>query len=179
MKSQANPYTILILILITLFISCSGTPSLQKFLVEQQERNDIISFDLSASLLEGNKQFTGAKDLETLKSLKKINVLAYKITTTGANTYVTDTQTIKSILQSKKYQELMRFGKGSQGAKVYLVGDSEAVDEIIVFAKDKQTGWLILRVLGNNMQPEKIIQLMQKLDFNSMDLGKLKDVFKK
>jgi len=151
------------------FTSCTDELSLQQFIVNQQEKQDVISFDLSSSLLKATEELKSKEDLEILKSLKKINVLAYQIKDSLNNRYQSEKQHISAILKQDKYQELMRYGKGSQGAKIYLLGEEEKIDELIIFGNDHKKGWLLIRVLGDNMQPEKIMQLMQKVDLKNTD----------
>ena len=166
----------LLILLISLTYSCNNEKSLQQFFVAQQEKQDMISFDLSTSLLAGVEELKNEKDIEILKSLKKINILAYQIKEAGYIRYNTEKQQINAILKQDKYSELMRYGKGSKGAKIYLVGDEDAIDELIIFANDDKLGWLIIRILGKNMQPAKIMQLIQKVDFDKtdFDLSQLK-----
>ena len=70
-----------------LIISCKNELSLQQFIVEQQEKTDIISLDLSSSLLAATDKMENEEDIETLKSLKKINILAYQIKDSTNNRY--------------------------------------------------------------------------------------------
>jgi hypothetical protein len=163
------------------FISCNNNLSLQQFIINQQEKQDVISFDISASLLSATDQLQSKEDIEILKSLKKINVIAYQIKEASQNRYKVEKKHINSILKQDKYQELIRYGKGSQGAKLYLVGEETSLDELIIFANDNKVGWLIIRVLGNDMQPEKIMNILQKIDFDNTDfnISKFKHIFDK
>jgi len=167
--------------LASLIFSCTNSLSLQQFIIEQQEKQDVISFDLSSSLLTATEDLQSEEDIETLKSLKKINVLAYQIKDSSRTRYTDEIKHVKSLFKQDEYSELIRYGKGSQGAKVYLVGDDDKIDEIVVFANDQDLGWLLVRVLGNDMKPEKIMKLMQKIDFDKrdFDLSKFKDILKK
>jgi len=173
--------TLGLVIMTSLLFSCKNKLSLQQFFVEQQEVQDVISFDLSSSLLAAAKNLQSEDEINTLKSLKKINILAYQIKDSTNDKYKEDIKRVKEVLNQDEYAELMRYGKGSQGAKVYLVDDGEKINEIIIFANDKEKGWLLVRVLGNDMKPEKIMQLVKNIDFdkNDFDLSKLKDIIGK
>jgi len=168
-------------ILVSLLFSCNNELSLQQFIIEQQEKQDIISFDLSSSLLTATENLQSDEDIKTLKSLRKINLLAYQIKDSNGNRYKDEIQHVKKIFKNDNYSELIRYGKGTQGAKVYLVGGGDKIDEIVVFANDQDLGWLLVRILGDDMKPEKIMQLMQKIDFDNgdFDLSKFKDILKK
>src|SRR5690554_7422414 len=68
-----------ILVLFVAFIVTScGEASLQKYFVEKQDDPKFMKIDLAPSLLEG-KNTLGAEEKETLKGIKKINVVALPI----------------------------------------------------------------------------------------------------
>jgi len=165
-------------ILASLVFSCTNQKSLQKFIVDQQEKSNIISFDLPASLLSINEELQTPENLETLKTIKKANILAFKINETNKKLYLAKKQEVKDILKQKKYVELMRYGKASNGAGINMVGDENSIDELIIFANDDKVGWLLVRILGNKMQPEKIMRLLKNIDFdsNTLDFKPLKDL---
>lgn len=171
---------ILIIILASSIISCKNEKSLQQFIVNQQEKSEIISFDIPASMLALKDEMQTSDNLNTLKSIKKANVLAFKIDDTNKDVYLSEKEQLKNILKQEKYAELMRFGKSSKGVKVHMVGSDESIAELIVFANDDELGWLLVRILGSNMQPEKIMQVVSKMDFDNsdIDVSKLKDILK-
>jgi len=174
-------YLIGLVILASLVFSCKNEKSLQQFIVTQQEKADVISVDIPVSLLALKEELQDEDDIETLKSVKKANILAYQIKDSSKARYQADKKHLKEILKGDKYAELVRLGKGNNGAKIYMVGDDQAIDELIVFANDDALGWLVLRVLGDDMKPEKIMQLMQKVDLenSNFDLSEIKDVLTK
>lgn len=168
-------------VLASLLLSCNNDLSLQQFIIEQQEKQDVLSFELSSSLLTATQDLQSEADLETLKSVKKITVLAYQLKDTESEKYADEVQHVSEVLRQDKYAELLSYGKGEQKAKVYLVDTGDAIDEFIVFANDNKLGWLLVRILGNDMKPEKIIPLLQKVDFDkgNFDLSKLKEILHK
>lgn len=170
-----------LVVLASLIFSCKNEKSLQQFIVNQQEKTDIISLDIPVSLLALKEELQEAADVEVLKSIKKANILAYQLKDSSKTRYIADKEHLKQILKQDKYGELLRFGKGKTGAKIYMVGNDEAIDELIVFANDDTLGWLLLRVLGKDMQPEKIMQLIQKVDLENsdFDLSQFKDILTK
>lgn len=170
-----------LVILASLIFSCTNEKSLQQFIVNQQEKTDVISLDIPVSLLAIKEELQDADDIETLKSIKKANILAYQIKDSSKTRYQADKKHLKEILKGDKYGELVRMGKGNKGAKVYMVGEEHAIDELIVFANDDALGWLVLRILGDDMEPEKIMKLMQKVDMENsdFDLSEIKDILTK
>ncbi len=168
-------------IMASLIFSCTNEKSLQQFIVNQQERSDVISVDIPVSLLALKEELKDSEDIETLKSIKKAAILAYQIKDSAEVRYKADKEHLKQILKQDKYEELFRYGKGNSGAKVYMVGEDNAIDELIVFANDDSLGWLVLRVLGKDMKPEQIMQLMQKVDLENsdFDLSQFKNILTK
>ncbi len=168
-------------VMASLIFSCNTTTSLQQFIVDKQDDDAIISFDIPASVFSLDEHFSTDENIETLKSIKKANVLAFAINDSNPERYKKDKLQLKSILKQPKYTELMRFGNASKGAKIVMLGDDESVNELLIFASDNTTGWLLIRVLGKAMQPEKILSLLQKMDFNenTKALEPLKELLKK
>ena len=61
-------------------------------------------------------------------------------------------------------------------------GEDDAINEFILFAADNDKGFALARVLGNKMQPEKIMKMAK--DFQNIDqegagdaLAQLSDLF--
>ncbi len=168
-------------IVVSLIFSCTNEKSLQQFIVNQQEKSDIISVDIPVSLLALKEELKDSEDIETLKSIKKASILAYQIKDSVEVRYKSDKEHLKQILKQEKYEELIRYGKGNAGAKVYMVGEDNAIDELIVFANDDSLGWLVLRVLGKDMKPERIMQMIRKVDLENsdFDLSQFKNILTK
>ena len=62
---------------------------------------------------------------------------------------------------------------------MYL-GSVTAIDEVIIYAKDNQTGLAIFRLLGKDMKPSDAIKIAEMLESGNLDLSSLsglKDVF--
>ncbi len=173
-------YIVNILITILILMSCKNDNSLQQFMVKNQEKPEAISFDLSTDLLSLKENNNTPENVEILKSIKKTNVLAFKLDTLNKATYEKEKIQLKKIFENDKYQELMRFGKGSNAVKVYSVGTENAIDEFIIYANDNSKGWGIVRVTGENMQPDKILGLMSQiqLDKDNAQLINLTELFK-
>lgn len=171
---------IVILIVTLIFLlSCNQDSSLQSFMVKQQEQNDVISFDLTSDMLSLQEGMNTPENEEVLKSIKKANILAYQIDTLNIETYDKEKQQLTEIFKNEKYQELMRMGKGSNGVRVYSVGDGETLDELVVYANDNTKGWALVRVIGDHMQPDKILKLVNKIHLeDKQQLDKISDIFK-
>jgi hypothetical protein len=165
MKNQIKTI-FLMLLTATIFMACNKQPSIQEYYVEKQENNNFIAIDLPASLLKmGDNASEETK--ETLATIKKLNVIAFKITEDNKNDFDAEYAQIKTILKSDKYNELMRMKHENINIIINYEGSEDAVDEFILFASDRDKGFALARVLGDKMQPEKIIKMAN--DFKNID----------
>lgn len=164
-----------IVLLLSLFLfSCNNEPSLQKYFVENSESSDFIAVDLGASVINTEKMTLSQEDKDALQSFEKMNIIAFKKDSLNDAKYQTESQKVKSLLKDEKYQELMRMGSGSNGGAIYFVGEEEHIDEFVLFATGKETGFAVVRILGNDMNPSYIVNLMGLLQKAEVDLEQLK-----
>lgn len=180
MKMKNIKYSFVI-VMVLLFVGCSSTQSLQEYYVDNSENPNFISFDLPASLLNIEETDLSAEEKKAYASLKKLNVLAFKKTMKNVAEYATEKANVKAILKNDKYQELMKlntsFGKGS----IRFLGDDDAIDEVIIYGDSDDKGFVLVRVLGDNMNPANLMQLMkviEKSDVNGSQLQGLEAFFK-
>ena len=157
-------------------ISCNNEQSLQKYYVENQEDTDFLALDVPTSMFT-NSESLETEARETLKSIKKINVLALKKEENPAK-FEEEKIKLDEIFKNEKYQLLMKYGGGTRKAELYFTGDDDAIDELIVYGYDDEQGLGVARVLGENMNPQKIMELMKSLDGNNIDVERLKDIGK-
>mgnify|MGYP003458640341 FL=1 len=68
----------------------------------------------------------------------------------------------------------MKFDSGNQAASVSFVGDDEHIDEFILYANQKESGFAVVRVLGKDMNPTSIMTMMSVLQKSNIDLEQLK-----
>jgi len=165
-------YILAFLLVATSLISCSN-PSLQKYLVEKQDDPDFVKFDLATSMLEGKNSNFSEEDKAILKTIKKINIVAYPIKDGDSIAFESERKQLETILAQDQYKDLTRIKSKDWNATLKYSGDEEAVDEVIVFASDNSKGFAVFRVLGNNMRPDQILQLVHRMDDGDMDLSKL------
>ncbi|KQB43022.1 DUF4252 domain-containing protein [Flavobacterium aquidurense] len=166
-------FTSALLVILTL-VSCNSNPSLQKYFVENTDNKDFIALDVSPSILNVEKTKLSAEQNEALKSFDKMNILAFKANTTNQAQFETERAKVKAILKDPKYQQLMSFGSGKDGASISYVGTDDNIEEFVVFANKKENGFAVVRVLGKNMNPNNIMTLMSVLKESKIDMEQLK-----
>jgi hypothetical protein len=130
---------------ILLFSACNKEQSLQEYIVENQENSNFLSIDIPANVLQLNED-------------------ASKINDVNKDDYTTELQKVKAILKNDKFTELVRMKHDNASIQVKYLGSEDAIDEIILFASEQTKGFAVARVLGKNMQPEKMMKLVQNMD---------------
>lgn len=161
--------------LISLLLSgCNGEPTLQKYFVENSEKKDFIALDVSPTIINMDKTKLTADQKTALMSFDKMNVLAFKLDKSNHKQYDIESQKVTQILKNEKYQNLMKVGSGKDGASVSFVGDENHINEFILFAKKKENGFAVVRILGNDMSPNNIMNMISLLKSSNIDLEQLK-----
>lgn len=170
---RTNIFIIALTALLTLG-SCNSEPTLQKYFVENSEKKDFIALDVSSNILNVDKTKLSAEQSEALNSFDKMNILAFKADQNNQVQFETERNKVKAILKDPKYQELMKIGSGKDGASVSYVGTDDNIKEFIIFANRKENGFAVVRVLGENMNPNNIMTLMSVLQKSKIDMEQLK-----
>lgn len=163
--------TLALAISMLLFSACGNEASLQKYIVEKQNDNDFITLDIPSSLILTENNNLDEEQLRSVKSIKKVNVLALQIKDDNKELYESEKQRVHTILSDDIYETLMKYGSNDMGASLLFTGDVEAIDEIIIFASDKAKGFGLFRVIGEDMNPRQIVKLMDKVNSNSFDFS--------
>ena len=147
---------------------------MQKYFVENTENKNFIALDISSSILNVDKTKLSLEQQQALQSFEKINILAFKRNPNNTAEFETERAKLNGILKNPKYQQLMKFGSGKEGASVSFVGTDEHIEEFILFANQKETGFAVVRVLGKDMNPTHIMNMMSVLQQSRIDLDQLK-----
>ena len=164
-----------IAVLVSLFLSsCNSEPTLQKYYVENSGKKDFIQVDLSSSLINKDKMKLTPEQKTALESFDKMNIIAFKVDSTNKTQYDIESQKVTEILKDKDYQQLMKVGSGKDAATVSFVGDENHINEFVFFAKKKENGFAVVRILGNNMNPNNIMNMISLLKSSNMNMDALK-----
>ena len=113
-------------------------------------------------------------ETDALKSFDKMNVLAFKLTDKNKAEFEIERAKVDLILKDKKYQQLMKFGSGKEGASISFVGSDDHIDEFVLYANKKENGFAVVRVLGKDMNPTNIMTMLSVLKQSNIDLEQLK-----
>lgn len=164
-----------IAVLVSLLLSsCNCEPTLQKYFVENSGKKDFIQVDLSSSLINKEKMKLTPEQKAALESFDKMNIIAFKANEKNKAQYDVESQKVTEILKNKDYQQLMKVGSGKDAATVSFVGDENHINEFVFFAKKKENGFAVVRILGNDMNPNNIMNMISLLKSSNMNLEALK-----
>ncbi|WP_422091107.1 DUF4252 domain-containing protein [Tenacibaculum ovolyticum] len=159
-------------------VSCKNKASLQGYLVDSQDKKGFITLDIPASVLQLSTDKVSEEDKKAFESIRKVNITGLPYKDTDEATYNTEKDKLKEILKKSDYKKLINFKKDGMHATIYYSGEADAINEIIAFGYGKEMGVGIARILGDNMNPGKIMEMMKKSKVNEgdLDLGKFKSL---
>ncbi len=163
-------------ILVVLLTSCASQQSLQEYYVDNQENPNFISLDIPASILKMEEVELTEVQREAVESLRKFNLLAFKKTADNEAEYKVEKAKVKEILKGEDFIELMKINSQYGRGVIKYLGEDDAIDEVIIYGDSKEQGFAVVRVLGRDMNPAHIIQLMQaiqKSDYDGEGLGEI------
>lgn len=166
---------ILLISSVVLIWSCEEKATLQKYFVENTESSKFIAVDLAPNIIKTDKIALSETEKAALESFDKMNILAFRTDSTNIAAYDNEIKEVKAILKDKSYQQLMKAGSGNDGAAIYFVGDDdEHIEEFVILAGKKENGFAVVRVLGNDMNPTHIMNMLSLLQKSNLDLEQLK-----
>lgn len=170
-----------LLLLVLMITSCKNEKSLQGYLVESQEKTGFITVDIPTSFLQLKSEDVSEDVKATLKSIRKVNVVALPIKGNEA-AYEVEKATLKELFKdNKEYKSLMSMKAKGMHVNLYYTGDTDSIDEVIAFGYGKDAGVGVARLLGDHMNPAKIIEMMNsiKIDGDNVNLKQFSAIFGK
>lgn len=164
-----------IAVLVSLFLtSCNSKPTLQSYFVENSEKKDFIVLDVAPSIINVDKTKLSVEQKTALASFDKMNVLAFKLDKNNKPEFESESKKVTEILKGKEYQELMKFGSGKDAASISFVGDENHINEFILYGKKENNGFAVVRILGKDMNPNNIMNIISILKSSNVDMDQLK-----
>ena len=158
-----------------LLTGCNSAPSLQEYLVDKQADDNFVKVDLATSLFLAQEENLTDEQKDVLKTVKKINVVGYPLKG-NVEEYQTEKQKILAILSQERYQTLMKMGSNKQGLTLKFTGEEDAIDEVIVYGNDNERGFIVFRLLGDNINPGKVLRMVESMDQDDLDISSLESI---
>ena len=180
LKMKNLKYISLILVVFTFLTSCKNEDSIQQFYVDSEENSNFLMLDIPTSIIT-LPEAASVEAKQAYESIKKVNLLAFKINESNKADYQKEKAKVKHILKNDSYIELMRINTNGRKIVAKYIGNENSVEEMILFAQDNDKGFALARVLGEDMKPENMIALLksiQNIDKNSEVFGQMEQFFK-
>lgn len=178
MKSTSYLLALIAMVL----VSCSQEPTLQKYYVENSDSKEFVTLDIAPNIINTDSLELSDDEKKALKSLHKFNVLIYKADSIDKTKYVAEKEKVKNLLKADEYEELMKVNSAEGGFSISTKGEGEHIEEFVVFAHQQESGFGVVRVLGEDMTPTNVMTiagLLQKANLDMKQLKPLQEMMKK
>lgn len=156
---------------IMMLTSCSNQQSLQEYYVDNQENNDFILIDVPTSLIGNNMSLLSEEQQKVFKTVRKVNLMAYKTKDDDTTAMQAERDKVKTILATDDYEELMKASSDMGSMRLYFKGEEDAIDEVIFFGADENRGFMLARLLGDDMNVGDMMRLAQSLEKTDIDVS--------
>lgn len=166
----------LVLTAVLMLASCSKGQSLQEYYVDNQENSDFILVDLPTSLVTGDIGLLDQEQRDILKTIRKVNIMAYPVKESTTAGFTGEKTKLMSILASDDYEELMKANSDQGNMRLYYKGEEEAIDEVIFFGSEDSKGFVLARLLGDDMNISDMMKLAQSLEAGDIDVSQFEGV---
>ena len=163
------------LVLITLLMgivanSCEQAPSLQQYFVEKMDDSSFLIVNLPIQIDNLFQEEITDSERELIANIGKLNLLFFKKNTNNSEKYFTEVGRVKKILSVKRYQNLMDFKAFDKvQGNLLFEGETDQIEEGIVFLDSKNMGFGVLRILVNDLNPVALLSLCKKINSNQLE----------
>lgn len=156
--------------------SCNNGETLQEYYVANQENGDFILVDVPTSLISEDSAALDEEQKKVLKTVRKINIMAFPLKENSTTNFETEKSKITTILASDDYEELMKVNSDEGNMKLYMRGEEDAIDEVIVFASQDAKGFVLARLLGDAMNIGDMMNLAKSIESGGIDVSQFEGV---
>lgn len=149
--------------------SCEPKMTLQRYFLSAQENPEFTLIEVPTSLLGPVAENLDTKQQETLLSIKKVSVLLYR-NPENLDFIANQRVVINEFLRSDGFQPLFS-AKMNREAQVTVMikGDVSQIDEAVFFGYADDQGFVLARILGDQMNPVAFIQLAESLEETNLE----------
>ena len=175
MKKITKVTTLVLVALFTL-ASCSDGQSLQEYYVANQENSEFILVDVPTSLISDDTKVLDDEQKKVLKTIRKINIMAYPLKDSTTAAFEGEKTKLMNILASDDYEELMKASSDMGNMRLYFKGEEEAIDEVIFFGSEDSRGFVLARLLGDDMNINDMMKLAQTMEAGDIDVSQFEGV---
>lgn len=166
-------------LLVLLVSSCEPKMTLQRYFLSAQENPEFTLIEVPVSLLGPVSENLNAEQRQTLSSIKKVSVLLYR-NLENVDFIASQQLIINDFLASDGFQPLFSAKMKREAQATFMIrGDVNQIDEAVFFGYADDQGFILARILGNQMNPAAFMQLAESLEETNLDAlteGVLKQV---
>lgn len=176
MKFAIKIIFLFILLLFTFSCHVRGG-DLQEYYVESAGKPGVISFDIATSIFDVSKSGLSKDEKEIYNSIKKLNVV---MVPANRPAYEQEKDKVTAILKNGDFEELMSINDKSMSGKLYYIGNDDTIDEVVLFGRSSESGFAVIRILGDKIKMEnagKLMKILQKSDFDGSAFKPIHDFF--
>ncbi|WP_037348708.1 DUF4252 domain-containing protein [Sediminibacter sp. Hel_I_10] len=163
-------------ILVATLLSCNQESTLQSYYVDNELKSGFTSVDVPISMLKIDTESLTEEQKEAYESVEKLSMIAFVLDDNNQAAYNEEFAKVKAILKNPKYQELIRGGNVTDGKFVVnFIGEEESVEEFVLLGSANEKGFAVIRVLGDDMNLNKIMKLASVFETMDLEDGQLKE----
>lgn len=172
-------FTFAIICLSITLTSCKKQESLQSYLIQTEDNQDYVRFDFSTSMLGSFFEDISEEDQKTFQSVRKMNIAFLPVNKANEEEFGVERKKIKGIMKNTDYKSLIRVNDKRGKGTIYYAGEADSIDEIVAVIYAKDFGLGVARILGKDMNIEKIMKMVQNTNMEDKgdELEKIKDIF--
>lgn len=159
---------------VLLLMSCKNEPTLQKYFVEKSENKAFTVLDLSPNILNLETSKFSASEKKVFESFEKVNILTFKADKNNQAAFETERKAIASLLKDKKYESLIRVSSGKDAAEFKCVEKKDKIDEFILYGNKSEKGLAVVRITGDDMNPNTVMEMLKLMQKSKIDVEQLK-----
>ena len=139
-------------------------PSVQKYFVQKMEESDFMVLDFPLVSFEDYFDQPSQKELDVVKTIKKLNILLYLPGKQELGKTNKESQIVNQILKSQDYESLMSIHNNSFHVGLMVDRSDNKINEALIQFHQEDVVFGLVRVLGKNIEPEKILPLFAQLN---------------
>lgn len=164
--------------LCALVLTSCQTNSLQSFMVEHKSDDNFISIDFSLRTFVDNFDDLPEDKKKLFEDINKVNFLAFRKNQSNSPSYTEKREQLLDILSSEfKGNQLMSVNAEEGIIKMYADEVEDKAEEIIIFASSDDKGFMVFRLLGDDLNPSNFYKIMTMSDQMNFDsLAKMVDL---
>lgn len=147
-------------------------------MVDHKSDDNFLSIDFSLRTFVDNFDDLPQEKKQLFEDINKVNFLAFRKNETNSTSYTEKREQLLGILSNEfEGNQLMSVNAEEGIIKMYADNVEDNAEEIIIFASSEDKGFMVFRLLGNDLNPSNFYKIMTMSDEMNFDsLAKMVDL---